>query len=116
MRPVCVTCQREMQCTKTGVLVKAAENYYFSGDAFTCQHCGQQVIAGFSKEGFPVDNPDEVKVGSNLMAMCTEGTRAVSMFIQYMRRQSEWEREVLIRHVRTVVGMGELKSPGSSDG
>lgn len=55
MRPVCVMCQREMRCSKTGryVLLESppGEPYLLiQGDEFKCPDCGATVVCQFARE------------------------------------------------------------------
>jgi hypothetical protein len=49
--PICVTCQVQMRCQKTGVDVElmAGDMPYqiWSADLFACEKCGISVISGF---------------------------------------------------------------------
>ena len=49
MRPICLTCSAEMNCTKNGVLVKVNSNHYYSADQFTCPSCNRSMITGFGE-------------------------------------------------------------------
>lgn len=56
MAPVCVPCQVQMRCKKTGIdveLMAGAEPYQiWNADLFACESCGVQVVTQFG--GTPI--------------------------------------------------------------
>lgn len=53
MTPICVSCKREMRCSKTGrrvVLTTDGEPYQvLSGDEYACPACKVRVVTGFAR-------------------------------------------------------------------
>lgn len=41
---VCVKCQREMRCEKTGVGVHFGQGHVYAGDRFKCPECGANIV------------------------------------------------------------------------
>jgi hypothetical protein len=49
MNPVCYQCNHEMVCTKNGVIIECTQFHCYSGDKFTCGHCGKSVIVNIGQ-------------------------------------------------------------------
>ena len=62
MRPVCVTCKKEMVCATNGVSVAPAHapRHTYNGDMFRCKECGNEVIIGFG-------NPHQANKDASLL-------------------------------------------------
>lgn len=41
---VCTKCRKEMQCSRTGVLVLFGTSHGYAGDEFECKNCGNVTI------------------------------------------------------------------------
>lgn len=49
MRPVCINCCCQMECTKNGVQVHLeSSDAYVSGDKYTCPECEWEIVTGFA--------------------------------------------------------------------
>ncbi len=71
MRPVCVKCQCEMRCVKTGadiVVMSGCEPYQiWQADIFGCPSCGVEVIAGWASKPWKAQHdPDFDELVSRL--------------------------------------------------
>lgn len=42
---ICLTCKREMRCTKNSVGADYGYGHVYAGDRFTCPECGVSILA-----------------------------------------------------------------------
>jgi len=53
---ICVACHRGMRCQKNGVMVRYPSGNYRAGDRYECGTCKRRVVAGLSRDSFPLNN------------------------------------------------------------
>jgi len=63
MNPVCVKCEVEMKCTKTGTLVSSltVTGWVYNGDKYTCPECDNAVVVNIT-EGFNSEMPADIYI------------------------------------------------------
>lgn len=50
LRPICVSCSCEMDCSSNGVFVQLEKsNAYVAADLYKCPSCKRQVVSGFAR-------------------------------------------------------------------
>lgn len=56
LRPICITCSAEMECSKNGVYVKLVKSRSFvAGDLYRCKSCKTGLVTGFAHKAFSCD-------------------------------------------------------------
>jgi hypothetical protein len=65
---ICIKCQREMRCFKTGAIAHFGHGHCYAGDIYECPECGEQTMV-CNNQSYHNENIASANPNPNLMVV-----------------------------------------------